>query len=37
MAVDDAIGYWNDINEKTNHRFVLQRIGEEEVTDVEES
>lgn len=37
MTVDDAIKYWNDINEKTNHRFVLQCIGAEAVTDVEES
>lgn len=36
MTLDDAIGYWNDINDKTNHRYVMQRIGVEDVWDVEE-
>lgn len=35
MRVDDAVSYWNDINENTGHRYVLQRIGFESVSDVE--
>lgn len=37
LTIDDAIGYWNDINKRTNHRFVLQRIGTESVTGEEDS
>ena len=36
MTLDEAVGYWNDINEKTDHRYVLQRIGSEDISDVEE-
>lgn len=36
MTLDDAIGYWNEINGKTNHRYVMQRIGTENVREVEE-
>lgn len=36
MTIDDALSYWNDINDNTNHRYVLQRIGTEDVREVEE-
>lgn len=35
MTLDEAVSYWNDINENTNYRHVLQKIGEEPVMDVE--
>ena len=31
MTVDDAIGYWNDIDEDSGNRYILQRCGEEEI------
>lgn len=37
MTLDDALSYWNDINDKTGHRYVLQRIGTEDVSEVEET
>jgi hypothetical protein len=36
MTIDDALSYWNDINDKTNHRYVMQRIGTEDVLKIEE-
>ena len=31
MSVYDAIGYWNDIDEDSGNRYVLQRVGEDEI------
>lgn len=36
MTLDDALSYWNDINDKTNHRYVMQCIGTEDVLEIEE-
>lgn len=36
MTIDDALLYWNDINKKTNHRYVLQRIGTDDLLEMEE-
>lgn len=36
MTIGDTISYWNEINDNTNHRYVLQRIGVEDVLDVEQ-
>lgn len=36
LTIDDALLYWNDINDKINHRYVLQRIGIEDLREVEE-
>ena len=36
MTIDGALSYWNDINNQTNHRYVLQRIGTEDLREVEE-
>lgn len=36
MTIDGALSYWNDINDQTNHRYVLQRIGTEDLREVEE-
>lgn len=36
MTIDDALLYWNEINDKTSHRYVLQRIGTDDLREVEE-
>lgn len=36
MTIDGALSYWNDIDNQTNHRYVLQRIGTEVLREVEE-
>lgn len=35
MTIDDALSYWNDINDKSNHRYVMQRMGSEDVAEVD--
>lgn len=37
MTTDEAISFWNDINDKTDHRYVLQRIGVEDVLEIEKT
>lgn len=36
LTLDDAVAYWNDPN-PDGTRFVLQKIGEEKISEVEES
>ena len=36
MTCDDAVKYWNDVNQKTGNRYVLERTGSEMCGDVEE-
>lgn len=35
MTIDEAVEYWNAINERTGKRFVLERIGTEDCDNVE--
>lgn len=35
LTIDEAISYWNENDFSTNHRYVLQRIGVEDVLEVE--
>ena len=34
LTLDDALDFWNSLNERGN-RYILQRIGEEDVREVE--
>lgn len=36
MKLDDALSYWNDVNIKVDHRYVMQRIGAADISEVEE-
>lgn len=35
LTLDEAIAYWNTKNKKTGSRYVVQKIGEELVREVE--
>lgn len=36
MTCDDAVRYWNDLNESTGERYVLERVGTEDCKEAEE-
>lgn len=36
MTCDDAESYWNDINPNTGKRYVLEKVGSEPCSEVEE-